>query len=119
MAVSTSRLQLSVAAFAAIALAGCAAPIDDSAARTTTVTGAVGQQVILDVRSIMNTAWDSVPQLSSAAVRFVSEAEPAALYNPGGPAQRFTFAALAPGRATVTLRRDGTGDVATYVIEIH
>ena len=107
-----------VAVVVAVALGACAEQVTGPVAQPPTVTGAVGQQVNLDVTSVLNTVWDSVPQVSSGAVRFLSTTQPAALYNPGGPTQRFTFQALTMGRATITLRRAGTSDVARYIIEI-
>jgi hypothetical protein len=102
---------------AGVAAAACGGQAVDSDAPPT-VTGLVGQQINLDVRSVMNTGWDSIPQVSPAVLRFISMTQPSALVNPGGPTQRYTFEALAIGRAMVALHRAGTSEVVTFVIAI-
>jgi hypothetical protein len=115
----------SFAATVALVASACAAPDIAEVVQPPTVTGAVGQQVVIDFRTIGDgPQWDSIPVVtapplvSSPAVRFVSSIPDAPPYNPGGPTQRFTFLALVHGYVTVTFTHGVTADSKTYMIEV-
>ena len=103
----------------------CAAPDTVGVVQRPTVQGAVGQQVVIDFRTIgYGPQWDSIPVVTSApmvslpAVKFVSSMPDVPPYSPGGSTQRFTFLALAHGYVTVTFTHATTTDSKTYVIEV-
>jgi hypothetical protein len=99
----------------AAAVAACRADLTGPADYTVTP----GQQFSVDLGTVgPGPIWDSVPQISSGAVSFVSVKEPPYIQNPGGPTQRFTFRAAAPGTVTITFRRSGTADVVRKVVEV-
>ena len=62
-------------------------------------------------------AYDTIPQISSSAVRFLGVSEPPELRNPGGPTQVFRFEAQTPGWAAITFRRSAS-DSRTVVVEV-
>ena len=62
--------------------------------------------------------YDSIPQISSPAVRFLDVTESDSLINPAGPNQLYRFEAQAPGRATITFRTSGTSVVVSNVVEV-
>ena len=103
----------------------CAAPDTVGAVQPPTVTGSVGQQVVIDFRTFGGGAqWDSIPVVtsspmaSSPAVKFVSSIPDVPPYSPGGSTQRFTFLALAHGYVVVTFAHAVTTDSKTYIIEV-
>ena len=120
-------LRLVLRSFAAtfvLVTSACAAPDIAAVVQPTTVTGAVGQQVVIDFRRGGGAPWDSIPVVvtppmaSSPAVKFVSSIPDVPPYSPGGSTQRFTFLALAHGYVTVTFTHATTTDSKTYVIEV-
>ena len=67
------------------------------------VTADVGQQIEITLRTVgPRGQYDSLPALSTDAVRFVdmSYVDPV----PAGPTQRFRFVAVARGRAVIIFR---------------
>ena len=125
MSGSFCRLQWSFAATVVVAIGACTGQVTEGLVQSPIVTGAVGQQVTIDVRLFGGgPAWDSIPVVtppplvSSPSVRFVSSVANAPPYNPGVSTQRFTFEGLTHGSVTVTFSRAGTTDIKTYVIEI-
>ena len=113
------------AATIVLVIGACAAPDTAGVVQPPTVTGAVGQQVIIDFRAFPGgVQWDSIPVVTSPliaaspAVRFVSSIPDVPPYSPGASTQRFTFLALAHGSAVVTFTRATTTDSKTYMIEV-
>lgn len=106
----------------AAAVAGCSNTITSdarsSALGATRVTASVGQELDLTLRTIgPGPTFDTVPSVSSSAVRFVN-AGYAADQVPGGPTQLFRFTADRPGIAIVTFTKPG-GAPVTDEIDVH
>lgn len=49
----------------------------------------------------------STPAISTSAVKFLDVEQDGSVVNPGGPRQRFHFAATAPGSAIITFNHTG------------
>jgi hypothetical protein len=80
---------------------------------------AVGRELDITLGTVgPGPAYDTIPQISSPAVRFLSLTEPSDLQNPGGPTQFFRFEAQMAGRAIVTFRRSGTSAIVSDIVEV-
>lgn len=79
--------------------------VPDRVSRTVSI--AVGQELHVTLGTVGPGAYDSLPAISSPALRFLDMTYPAAQV-PAGPTQLFRFIAAARGTAIVSFHHSGT-----------
>ena len=91
------------------------APVEVTSTVTPTFTLDVGQELDITLGTFGSGSFDSLPTVSSSAVRFLDAAfvRP---YVPAGPRQLFRFAAQRPGRAILTFRHSDSGVVVSDTV---
>ena len=91
---------------ACLAACSSALPTTENATSSRTV-AVVGQAVDITLQNVGPGAFATPPDVSSAAVRYVTVVA-APPYVPAGETQRFSFVAVQSGRAIVTFRQSGS-----------
>lgn len=81
------------------------------------VTLVVGQELHLTLGTVGGGHYDSLPAISSAAVRLVDAAY-VGPFHPGGPRQLFRFVAERSGTAVITFRHTGTSPTVTSTVTV-
>ena len=81
------------------------------------VTLVVGQELHLTLGTVGPGHYDSLPAISTAALRFV-DASYVAPFTPGGPRQRFRFMAERPGTAVITFRHTDDDPTVTTTVTV-
>jgi hypothetical protein len=99
------RFEVPIIATVLLAACGSDTPTGVSGIPSRTLTALRGQLVDIRLQTIGPGEYDSLPTISSPAVRFrgASEVTPAV---PAGATQLFHFLAIAPGRAIITFRHN-------------
>lgn len=106
------RVLLLVIAFAVTACSADAVLGVDS--RSQSVSARVGQEVEVTLGNVGPAIYESPPMISSNVVTYLG-VDVVPPYNPGGPTQRFSFKAVAPGQALVTFRHTLDGALVSVV----
>ena len=88
--------------------------IDGSAS---TVTATVGRELDITLGTVGSGAYDSLPTISSTAVRFL-DASTVAPFVPAGPRQRFRFMPQQPGTSVITFNHSGTNPTVTITVAV-
>jgi hypothetical protein len=89
--------------------AAVTAPISVWGGEQTLINAQTGQVIQLRVGTVGPGAFDSLPDLSAAAIRFVSTTPDPDIV-PAGVRQDFNFVAVTPGMVIVRLSRPAEGD---------
>lgn len=115
MTIYSFRLPRCLSPALVLAAGACTAEM----ARPADYTVAIGRVFSIRLQTVgPSNPYDSIPQISSPAVRFLDVTEPDSLINPAGPNQVYRFEAQAQGRATITFRKFGTSVVVSDVVEV-
>lgn len=78
------------------------------------VTVSPGQEFDITLQTVGPGVYDSVPDVSTAAVRFLDSSS-VPPYLPAGPTQRFRFRALTLGRAIITFHHTAAAQIRDTV----
>ena len=82
-----------------------------------TVTLSVGQELDVMLGTVGSGSYDSVPTISSPALRFLNSAV-VPPYVPAGPRQRFIFVAERSGSSVITFRHSDTNPMITKIVQV-
>jgi hypothetical protein len=91
--------------------------IQGTDAGNATIELSIGQELDVTLGTIGPGSYDSVPSVSSLAVRFLESAV-VPPYVPAGPRQRYRLAANQSGLAVITFRHSGTNPVITKTVHV-
>lgn len=83
----------------------------------TAVTATVGRELDITVGTVGPGRYDSLPGISSPAIRFL-DAAIVPPYVPAGPRQRFRFMPERRGTAVITLTHSGTTPTVTIAVTV-
>ncbi len=82
-----------------------------------TVTSIVGRELDITLGTVGPGAYDSLPTISSSAVRFL-DASTVPPFVPAGPRQRFRFMPQQRGTAVITFEHSGTNPEVTITVTV-
>jgi hypothetical protein len=121
MIVRSHRLHRLILAAAALALGACSnetgTTVLENSQGNGTIGVRVGQEVDIKLGTVGPGQYDSIPVVSSSAVRFLDAAF-VGPFVPAGPRQLFRFTAQTSGMAIVTFRHTGTNPPVVDTIAV-
>ena len=82
-----------------------------------TIELSIGQELDVTLGTVGPGSYDSLPSISTQAVRFLESAV-VPPYVPAGPRQRFRLSANQSGLAVITFRHSGTNPVITKTVHV-
>ena len=104
-----------------LALVGCSGrdpvTVQDVEGTPATVTATVGRELDITLGTVGPGAYDSIPAISSPALRFL-DAAVVPPYLPAGPRQRFRFMPVTRGTAVLTFTHSGSTPTVTISVTV-
>ena len=113
-----TRLLVSGAASLVVALAACSPePLSVKGAESRNFTVSRGQELEVILSTVGPGQYDSLPQVSSPALRYLDMSF-VGPYTPAGPTQRFRFQAESAGLVTIVFGRSDARPAVVDTVEI-
>ena len=102
----------------ALAVVACeGSPVRPDDASGAKIVASSGQEFDITLGTVGPGSYDSIPTISTSAVRFL-EAAVVPPYVPAGPRQRFRFVAQSPGMAVISFHHSEKATIVTDTVRV-